>query len=61
MALNYVTLVFTVQDAGDDAGGSANSAPTLTTAASKTDVLGFEYVAVLGKWVYLGAAFPQGF
>lgn len=41
--------------------GSANSAPTLTTAASKTDVLGFEYDADISKWVYLSAPFPQGF
>ena len=42
-------------------GGLANSAPTLSTGASKVDVLGFEYNAALSKWVYLGAAFPQGF
>ena len=41
--------------------GSGNSAPTLTTTASKVDVLGFEYDAALTKWVYLSAPFPQGF
>lgn len=41
--------------------GNANDAPTLTTTASKTDLLGFEYDADLSKWVYLGAPFPQGF
>lgn len=30
-------------------------APTLTTTASKVDILGFEYVASLTKWCYLGA------
>lgn len=47
--------------AGYDFG--AGGAPALTTTASKTDVLAFEYVATgsLNKWVYLGAAIPQGF
>lgn len=31
-------------------------APVLSTAAGKVDVLGFEYVASLAKWVYLGSA-----
>lgn len=42
-------------------GGSANTAPTLTTTASKTDILGFEYNAATSKWMYLSAPFPQGF
>jgi metal-sulfur cluster biosynthetic enzyme len=33
----------------------AAGAPTLSTAASKVDILGFEYVASLSKWCYLGA------
>ena len=28
--------------------------PTLSTAASKVDIIGFEYVASLSKWCYLG-------
>ena len=42
-------------------GGTPNAAPTLSTAASATDILGFEYDAALSKWCYLGAPFPQGF
>lgn len=30
-------------------------APTLSTAAGKVDILGFEYVASLTKWAYLGS------
>jgi hypothetical protein len=41
--------------------GSGNSAPSLSTAASVTDVLGFEYNAASSKWMYLGASFPQAF
>lgn len=33
----------------------AAGAPTLSTGASKVDVLGFEYVASLTKWCYLGS------
>ena len=33
----------------------ATGAPTLSTAAGKVDVLGFEYVASLTAWVYLGS------
>jgi hypothetical protein len=33
----------------------AGSAPTLSTAASKVDVIAFEYVASLSKWCYLGS------
>lgn len=33
----------------------AAGAPTLSTAASKVDILGFEYVASLAKWCYLGS------
>jgi hypothetical protein len=29
--------------------------PTLTTTANKVDILGFEYVASLSKWCYLGS------
>lgn len=39
----------------------SGSVPTLSTAASKLDILGFEYVAAISKWVYLGTPFPQGF
>ena len=33
----------------------AAGAPTLSTGASKVDILGFEYVASLSKWCYLGS------
>lgn len=33
----------------------ASGAPTLSTSGSKVDVLGFEYVAALSKWCYLGS------
>lgn len=33
----------------------ATGTPTLSTAAGKVDVLGFEYVASIGKWCYLGS------
>jgi hypothetical protein len=33
----------------------ASGAPTLSTAASKVDILGFEYVASISKWCYLGS------
>jgi hypothetical protein len=42
-------------------GGTVNSAPTLSTAANATDILGFEYDAALSKWCYVGAPFPQGY
>jgi hypothetical protein len=42
-------------------GGTPNGAPTLSTTAGATDILGFEYIAALSKWCSLGAAFPQGF
>jgi hypothetical protein len=35
-----------------DFGGAG--APTLSTTAAKVDILGFEYVASLSKWCYLG-------
>ena len=41
--------------------GAANSAPTLSVTASKTDVLAFEYNAAGTAWMYLGAGMPQGF
>jgi hypothetical protein len=34
----------------------ASGAPTLSTAASKVDIIGFVYNAALGKWCYLGTA-----
>ena len=34
--------------------GTAGS-PTLSTAATKVDILGFEYVASISKWCYLGS------
>lgn len=33
----------------------AGSAPTLSTTAAKVDILGFEYVASISKWCYLGS------
>ena len=42
-------------------GGTVNSAPTLSTTANSTDILGFEYDAALSKWCYAGAPFPQGY
>jgi hypothetical protein len=33
----------------------AVSAPTLSTAAGKVDILGFDYVSSLSKWCYLGS------
>lgn len=33
----------------------AAGAPTLSTAANKVDILGFEYVASISKWCYLGS------
>ena len=33
----------------------AAGAPILSTTAAKVDILGFEYVASLSKWCYLGA------
>jgi hypothetical protein len=34
----------------------AAGAPTLSTGASKVDILGFEYVASISKWCYLGSS-----
>lgn len=34
----------------------ASGAPVLSTAAGKVDVVGFEYVASISKWCYLGSA-----
>jgi hypothetical protein len=42
-------------------GGTANSAPRLTTTPHAMDILGFEYVAAQSAWCFLGAAFPQAF
>jgi hypothetical protein len=33
----------------------AGAAPTLSTAAAKVDILGFEYAASISKWCYLGS------
>lgn len=33
----------------------AATAPILSTAATKVDILAFEYVASIGKWCYLGS------
>jgi hypothetical protein len=41
--------------------GVANSAPTLSTTPSATDMLSFEYVAALSQWCYQGAVFPQNY
>jgi hypothetical protein len=45
---------------GYDWGGT-HGAPTLTTAAGGTDILGFEYSAASSKWCYIGATFPQDY
>ena len=42
-------------------GGTANKAPSLSTAANATDILSFEYVAALSQWCFLGTAFPQAY
>jgi len=34
----------------------AAGAPTLSTSAGKVDILGFEYIAALTSWCYLGSA-----
>jgi hypothetical protein len=34
----------------------ATGAPTLSTTVGAVDILGFEYVASLAKWCYLGSA-----
>jgi len=39
--------------------GTANNPPALSTTPAATDIVGFEYVAALSQWCYLGAAFPQ--
>jgi hypothetical protein len=41
--------------------GSASTPPALSTAANATDIIGFEYIAALSSWCFLGAPFPQGF
>lgn len=51
-------------DTGFDWGstsGNPNSPPALSTAANATDIIGFEYIAALSTWCFLGAPFPQGF
>jgi hypothetical protein len=42
-------------------GGTAGSAPMLTSTANATDILGFAYDAALSLWCYVGAPFPQGY
>src|SRR6516165_3068678 len=42
-------------------GSASNSAPTLSTTPSATDMLSFEYVAALSQWCYQGAVFPQNY
>ncbi len=42
-------------------GGTANTAPTLSTTARGTDILSFEYVAATSQWCFVGAAFPQDY
>lgn len=42
-------------------GGHANNPPTLGTTPGGTDILGFQYLAALSQWCYLGAAFPQDY
>jgi hypothetical protein len=42
-------------------GGTANSAPPLSTTPNATDIVSFEYVAALSQWCFAGAAFPQDF
>jgi hypothetical protein len=42
-------------------GGTAATAPSLSAGTARTDFLGFEYDAALGKWAWLSAPFPQGF
>jgi hypothetical protein len=47
------TLAFATGTGGYDFG--AAGAPTLSTGAGKVDILGFEYVAALSRWCYLGS------
>ena len=41
--------------------GTANTPPTLSTTPNAIDMVGFEYIASLSAWCFLGAPFPQGF
>ena len=47
------TLAYASSTGGYDFG--AAGAPTLSTSVGKVDILGFEYVASLTKWAYLGS------
>jgi hypothetical protein len=42
-------------------GGTSNTAPTLSTTSSATDILSFEYVAATSQWCFRTAAFPQAY
>ena len=41
--------------------GTANTPPTLSITPNAVDMIGFEYIASLSAWCFLGAPFPQGF
>jgi hypothetical protein len=43
------------------AAGTPNNPPILSTTPAGTDIVGFEYVAALSQWCYVGAAFPQNY
>jgi hypothetical protein len=42
-------------------GGTANTPPALSDTPNAIDMVGFEYIAALSAWCFLGAPFPQGF
>ena len=46
---------------GGASNGSANTPPTLSTTPNAIDMVGFEYIASLPAWCFIGAPFPQGF
>ena len=41
--------------------GTASTPPALSTTPNAIDIVGFEYIASLSAWCFLGAPFPQGF
>ncbi len=47
------TITWSSTAGGFSFGGG--TAPTLSTAASKVDLIGFRYSATVGKWLYLGS------
>lgn len=47
------TIAYSSASGGYDFGTAGS--PTLSTGANKVDILGFEYVASLSKWCYLGS------